>query len=203
MNLTSDEALVGVALNRRKGKLKMERDALLSCNQCESDSRKGLTICSYCGNYLMNKRPAEEVGSAFNDRPDRSIALLIVSLAVFLYFFFIVLPFGSGFYSNAPSQREVTVYLMLSVPVCVAYFLFILLNYTKFLYLNTLNYPLVVINIYSFILAYMFLVPSRGGPDPLVFLAIICLFLMLPASFIAGLLMDLIYLWQKRKATRK
>lgn len=81
-----------------------------------------------------------------------NILIMLLSLAVLFYFLYVVVPFADrrGFFSehDTPSRPEVIKYILLCFPIISVYLWFIIHHFHKITFLFSLNYPLILINMF-------------------------------------------------------
>jgi hypothetical protein len=134
------------------------------------------------------------------NQPIYSYYFFIVSAIVIVYLWFFLLPYADkhGFFNenDSPDLRQMHIYLWLSAPIVISYILFVLVSLNKIKFLLSLNYPLLIFNIYAGIILVII---SIGGailwfvmPSVLIFI------LILPISLVYGLVRDIKYIRNNR-----
>ncbi|WP_310832765.1 hypothetical protein [Paenibacillus pedocola] len=134
-------------------------------------------------------------------RKNMDIYVLLASVAIIAYFFFVATPYGNrhGFFSEAsmPEDGQILPYFLMTTPPLAVYILFCILSLKRIAYLRWLNYPLMIFNIHLFSL---FCLSAFNGGTIFWFVLItgpITLMLMV-VFLIIGLIKDLKYLRGKR-----
>ncbi|BFH60463.1 hypothetical protein [Paenibacillus azoreducens] len=131
------------------------------------------------------------------NRSNISIYLLIVSIIITAYFFLVVIPYGNkyDFFSEGldPKADKVPYYFLMTTPILIGYVVFVARSIKKVAYLCCLNYPLIIFNIYFF--SFICLSAETGGAVLwLMIFTILIPLILIPISFIAGLIKDIKYL---------
>lgn len=123
------------------------------------------------------------------------LKILSISLLFVLYFLLIVLPFAEqyGFFNEniSPQQKKVVIYYFLTIPIFIAYVWFVIVNFKNILFLKSLNYPAIVLNL--FFGSFALLMAFGGTVLWLMIIGIPILFIGLLISFIIGVIKDINY----------
>lgn len=124
------------------------------------------------------------------------LKVLATSLLFVLYFLLIVLPFADkyGFFNEnkSPQQNKVAIYYLLTTPIFLTYIWFVIVNFKNILFLKSLNYPLIFLNMFFGLFAS--LMAFGGTVLWLIIIAIPILFIGLLISLLVGVSKDINYL---------
>ncbi|MDQ0090327.1 membrane-associated HD superfamily phosphohydrolase [Paenibacillus anaericanus] len=81
-----------------------------------------------------------------------NLIALLISMIVLLYIFYVIVPYADNkdfFNENEiPNKTEAFKYTIICVPILIGYVVFVLFYIRKITFLVSLNYPLIVINLY-------------------------------------------------------
>lgn len=129
-----------------------------------------------------------------------SIYFLAISLLILLYLCFYLVPYAdhNGFFNEneTPDNNKVSTYVMLSAPIVIGYVVYTLIYCKKIKIIKSLNYPLIVTNVY---LGSVLCLLSFGGAILWVVMPTLLFPLAaLPTSFIFGLIKDIQYIKKNR-----
>lgn len=133
-----------------------------------------------------------------------SLYLLIISIVIVIYLFFVVIPYGDQYdffnEGRGPQEDKVISYFLMTTPILIGYLIFAVINFKKVAYLCCLNYPLMIFNIYVFSFI-CFSVATGGGIFWLMLFTALIPLILIPVSFVTGLIKDIKYLKRKKDSS--
>jgi hypothetical protein len=120
--------------------------------------------------------------------------MLIPSIVIIIYIFYVVVPFGDryDFFNEGigPQEDKVLSYFFMTVPILTGYLIFLIKNMKKVTFLRCINYPLIIFNLY-FLSFICFSVVTGGAIFWLMIFTFFIPLILIPFSFVAGLIKDL------------
>lgn len=136
-----------------------------------------------------------------NKKPNISICFFVISLTIFLYLLFFLIPYADkhGFFNenSFPQQEKKLLYFFLSTPIIIGYIVYAFMSIKKIIYLKSLNYPLLVFNVYFG--SAICLLALGGAILWLMLLTFFIPVVFLPVSLIIGVVKDIKYFGKNRR----
>lgn len=123
-----------------------------------------------------------------------------VSILLLLYFVLFLIPYADAHNflqeNLIPDDGEKLVYGFLSIPVMVIYLIYIIVFMNKVVFLRSIFYPLVIVNVYFG--TFLCLIRAGGAVLWLMVFTILIPAVLVPLFFIFGLISDIRY-YRKNK----
>lgn len=124
-----------------------------------------------------------------------SLLPLGISILLLLYFILFLVPYAEvhGFLHEnlIPDDKEKFIYSLLSIPIMLIYLIYIILPKRKVIFLKSILYPLIIINVYLGI--FLCLICAGGAALWLMVFTILIPIVLVPLFFIFGLISDVRY----------
>lgn len=124
-----------------------------------------------------------------------SLLPLGISILFLLYFILFLVPYAEahGFLHEnlIPDDKEKFIYSLLSIPIMLIYLIYIILPKRKVIFLKSILYPLIIINVYFGF--FLCLICAGGAALWLMVFTILIPIVLVPLFFIFGLISDVRY----------